>query len=104
MKIEVDPDKNWAKLVDELLKTFVKPRLIQPTFLIDYPVSMSPLAKTKPGEERVVERFQALAAGWRLPTPIPSLMTPLNRGSASPSSDRSARELMRRGGLLTRTT
>lgn len=61
--IEADPKQNWAKLVDELLSTRVKPKLIQPTFLMDYPVSMSPLAKTKPGEDRVVERFQAFVAG-----------------------------------------
>ncbi len=63
MKIEADPDKNWAKLVDELLSTCVKPKIVQPTFLVDYPVSMSPLAKSKPGEDRVVERFQAFAGG-----------------------------------------
>jgi len=63
MNIPVDPEHNWAKLVDELLKTFVRPKLIQPTFVYDYPVSMSPLAKTKPGEERVAERFQAYAGG-----------------------------------------
>ena len=63
MNIEVDPQKNWAKLVDELLSTFVKPKLVQPTFVMDYPVSMSPLAKTKPGEERVVERFQVFVGG-----------------------------------------
>ncbi len=63
MDIEFDPKKNWAKLVDELLSTFVVPKLIQPTFIVDYPVSMSPLAKNKPGEERVVERFQAFAGG-----------------------------------------
>jgi len=58
MNIEADPEKNWAKLVDELLSTAVRPEIVQPTFLVDYPVSMSPLAKSKPGEERVVERFQ----------------------------------------------
>ncbi|MFC1948675.1 lysine--tRNA ligase [Chloroflexota bacterium] len=63
MNIEADPEKNWAKLVDELLSTSVVPKLIQPTFIIDYPVSMSPLAKKKPGEERVVERFQAFTGG-----------------------------------------
>jgi lysyl-tRNA synthetase class 2 len=61
--MQIDPKKNWAKLVDELLKTFVRPKLIQPTIVYDYPVSMSPLAKRKPGEERVVERFQAYAGG-----------------------------------------
>jgi len=59
LNIEFDPGKNWAKLVDELLTTFVEPNLVQPTFLVDYPVSMSPLAKTKEGESRVVERFEA---------------------------------------------
>jgi lysyl-tRNA synthetase class 2 len=62
-EMEVDPRKNWAKLVDELLKTCVRPKLIQPAIVYDYPVSMSPLAKRKAGEERVVERFQAYAGG-----------------------------------------
>jgi len=63
MNIEADLEKNWAKLVDELLSTSVEPKLVQPTFVLDYPVSMSPLAKTKPGEERVAERFQAFTGG-----------------------------------------
>jgi lysyl-tRNA synthetase class 2 len=63
LNMDIDPDYNWPKLVDELLKTYVKPKLIQPTIVYDYPVSMSPLAKNKPGEERVVERFQAYAGG-----------------------------------------
>jgi lysyl-tRNA synthetase, class II len=61
-KIDADPQKNWPKLVDELLKN-IRPKLIQPTFVYDYPVSMSPLAKNKPGEERVTERFQFYYGG-----------------------------------------
>ncbi len=60
--IEADPNKNWAKLVDELLKS-IRPQLIQPTFVYDYPVSMSPLAKNKAGEPRVTERFQFYYGG-----------------------------------------
>jgi lysyl-tRNA synthetase class 2 len=74
---EVDPQKNWAKLVDELLKTFVRPKLIQPTFVYDYPVSMSPLAKNKPGEERVVERFQPYAGGMELGNAYSELNDPI---------------------------
>ncbi len=79
LNVEVDPEKNWAKLVDELLKTFVKPKLIQPTFLIDYPVSMSPLAKTKPGEERVAERFQALAGALEIANAYSELNDPIEQ-------------------------
>ncbi|MFC1921562.1 lysine--tRNA ligase [Chloroflexota bacterium] len=75
--IEADHDKNWAKLVDELLKTCVRPKLIQPTFVYDYPVSMSPLAKNKPGEERVVERFQPYVGGLELGNAYSELNDPL---------------------------
>jgi lysyl-tRNA synthetase class 2 len=75
--LEVDYDKNWAKLVDELLKTKVRPNLIQPTFIYDYPVSMSPLAKNKPGEERVVERFQPYAGTLELGNAYSELNDPI---------------------------
>ncbi len=79
LNIEVDPQKNWAKLVDELLKTFVRPKLVQPTIVFDYPVSMSPLAKSKPGEERVVERFQAYAGGLELANAYSELNDPIEQ-------------------------
>ncbi|OGO32669.1 MAG: lysine--tRNA ligase [Chloroflexi bacterium RBG_16_56_11] len=79
MNIEVDPDKNWAKQVDELYKTFARPKIIQPAFLIDYPVSMSPLAKKKPGEERVVERFQAVAGGLEIANAYSELNDPIEQ-------------------------
>jgi len=79
LKIEVDPQKNWAKLVDELIKDFVRPKLIQPTIIFDYPLSMSPLAKTKPGEERVVERFQAIAGGLEIANAYTELNDPLEQ-------------------------
>ena len=79
LNIEVDPKKNWAKLVDELLKTFVRPKLIQPTFLIDYPASMSPLAKSKPGAEHEVERFQAVAGGLEIANAYSELNDPVEQ-------------------------
>ena len=79
LKIEVDPQKNWAKLVDELIKDFVRPKLIQPTIIFDYPLSMSPLARTKPGEERVVERFQAIAGGLEIANAYTELNDPLEQ-------------------------
>ncbi|GAH64691.1 unnamed protein product, partial [marine sediment metagenome] len=74
--LAVDPEKNWARLVDELISTFVEPKLIQPTFLFDYPVSMSPLAKTKPGENRVAERFEAFVSGMEIANAFTELNDP----------------------------
>jgi lysyl-tRNA synthetase class 2 len=57
---------------DELLKQFVRSNLIQPTFLVDYPVELSPLAKRKPDDPTHVERFQPTSAAARSATPSPS--------------------------------
>ena len=79
LKMEVDPQKDRGKLIDELISTFVEPKLIQPTFLLDYPVSMSPLAKTKPDEERVVERFEAFAGGIEIANAFTELNDPIEQ-------------------------
>jgi len=79
LDMEANPAKNWAKLVDELLKTYVRPRLIQPTIVYDYPVSMSPLAKNKPGKERVVERFQAVTGGLEIANAYSELNDPIEQ-------------------------
>ncbi|MHB1327873.1 MAG: lysine--tRNA ligase [Gemmatimonadales bacterium] len=47
-----------GRLIDELFKTFVEPELVQPTFVIDHPVSISPLAKVHRSKPGVVERFE----------------------------------------------
>jgi lysyl-tRNA synthetase class 2 len=77
--IKTDPKKNWAHLVDELISTFVEPKLMAPAFLIDYPVSMSPLAKSKPGNDRVVERFEAFAAGMEIANAFSELNDPVEQ-------------------------
>ncbi len=79
LEMEVDPHKNWARLVDELISTFVEPNIIQPTFVLDYPVSMSPLAKTKPDNDRVVERFEAFAGGMEIANAFTELNDPVEQ-------------------------
>jgi len=78
-KIEVDPQKDRGRLIDELISTFVEPNLIQPTFLLDYPVEMSPLAKRKPDNERLVERFEAFAGGMEIANAFTELNDPIEQ-------------------------
>jgi lysyl-tRNA synthetase class 2 len=79
LNIEVDPEKDRGRLIDELLSTFVEPKLTQPTFLVDYPIEMSPLAKTKPGSERLVERFEAFAGGMEIANAFTELNDPVEQ-------------------------
>ncbi|MBA7687182.1 Lysine--tRNA ligase [subsurface metagenome] len=79
LKIEVDPQKDRGRLIDELISTFVEPNLVQPTFLLDYPVEMSPLAKTKPDDERLVERFEAFAGGMEIANAFTELNDPIEQ-------------------------
>jgi lysyl-tRNA synthetase class 2 len=79
LKMEVDPQKDRGRLIDELISTFVEPNMIQPTFLLDYPVEMSPLAKTKPDNERLVERFEAFAGGMEIANAFTELNDPIEQ-------------------------
>jgi lysyl-tRNA synthetase class 2 len=78
-ELAVDPNKGWAKLVDDLLTTYVEPQLIQPTFLLDYPVEMTPLAKRKPEDPRLVERFEAYIGGMEIANAFTELNDPLDQ-------------------------
>jgi len=77
--IVFDPSKERGRLIDELIGTFVDPNLIQPTILYDYPIEMSPLAKKKPGSDKVVERFEAYAGGMEIANAFTELNDPLDQ-------------------------
>ncbi len=77
--LEADPGKGRGRLIDELIGAFVEPELIQPTFLLDYPVEMSPLAKSKAGSERLVERFEAFVGGMEVANAFTELNDPLEQ-------------------------
>ena len=79
LNIEVDPEKDRGRLIDELITTFVEPNLTQPTFLVDYPIEMSPLAKAKPDNERLVERFEAFAGGMEIANAFTELNDPVEQ-------------------------
>jgi len=77
--IDAPADASRGKLIDKLLSIFVEPNLIQPTFLIDYPVDVSPLAKRKPGTKDVVERFEGFVGGMELCNAFTELNDPIDQ-------------------------
>ena len=74
--LEIGPKESRGRLIDKLISTFVEPHLVQPTFLLDYPEVMSPLAKSKPGVPGYVERFEAFAAGMEIANSYTELNDP----------------------------
>lgn len=74
-----DPNSNWGKLVDSLMARHVEPNLIQPTFLIDYPLDVSPLAKGSPDDPRQVERFEGFMAGMELCNAFSEINDPIDQ-------------------------
>jgi lysyl-tRNA synthetase class 2 len=79
--IGVAPPANagWGKCIDELFSTLVEPHLIQPTIVMDYPLALSPLAKQKPEEPALVERFEAFIGGFEVANAYSELNDPLEQ-------------------------
>jgi lysyl-tRNA synthetase class 2 len=76
MGTEPDPAEGWGKLVDGLLSREVEPGLIQPTFILDYPLELSPFAKAHRSQEGVVERWEAFAGGMEIANSFTELNDP----------------------------
>jgi lysyl-tRNA synthetase class 2 len=79
--LHLDEGLSRGKLIDKLLSDKVEPNLIQPTFVMDYPVELSPLAKRKPNEPDLVERFEAFAGGMEIANAFSELNDPLEQRS-----------------------
>ena len=77
LSIEVRAEESRGRLIDKLLSVFVEPKLVQPTFLLDYPEEMSPLAKPKPDAPGYVERFEGFAAGMEIANSYTELNDPV---------------------------
>jgi lysyl-tRNA synthetase class 2 len=66
----------WGRLVDHLFSEHVESTLVQPTFITDYPVELSPLAKRSQQDPRLVERFEAFIAGMEIGNAFSELNDP----------------------------
>ncbi|MBI4686076.1 MAG: lysine--tRNA ligase [Nitrospirae bacterium] len=78
-RIEVEKDASLGKILDEIFKEKVEPYLVQPTFIIDYPVELSPLAKRKADNPELVERFELFIAGREIANAFSELNDPMDQ-------------------------
>jgi lysyl-tRNA synthetase class 2 len=77
--ITFDPKAPRGKLIGRLLDDYLQPNLITPTFLYNYPRDISPLAKSRPGDSLVVERFEGFLAGIELCNAFTELNDPIDQ-------------------------
>ena len=77
--ITVTQEVSWGRLVDKVLSDKVEPHLIQPTFLVDYPAEMSPLAKRKVSDGNYVDRFEAFIGGMEIANAYSELNDPIDQ-------------------------
>ena len=79
-EIEVENNANYGQMLDELMSKLVEPKLIQPTFIIDYPKAISPLAKAhRNGDPQLVERFELFIGGAEFANAFTELNDPIDQ-------------------------
>ena len=77
--IDVSQQISWPGLMDKLISSTVEDSLIQPCFLVDYPVEMSPLAKPTTNNPKIVERFEGFVAGMEICNAFTELNDPIDQ-------------------------
>jgi lysyl-tRNA synthetase class 2 len=77
--VEIDPKASMGKIIDEIFSDKVQPHLIQPTYITDYPLEMSPLAKKHRSEEGLTERFELFINGQEMANAYSELNDPLDQ-------------------------
>ncbi|MDZ7260559.1 MAG: lysine--tRNA ligase, partial [candidate division KSB1 bacterium] len=80
-ELKLKTEANWdrGKLIDEIFSELVEPHLIQPTFIVDYPIELSPLAKKHRQVPGLVERFEAFIAGKEIANAFSELNDPIDQ-------------------------
>ncbi|HEW80863.1 MAG TPA: lysine--tRNA ligase, partial [Nitrospirae bacterium] len=78
-KINVEKKASHAKVLDEIFSKLVEPKLVQPTFITDYPVELSPLAKRKKDDPGLVERFELFIGGREIANAFSELNDPADQ-------------------------
>lgn len=79
LNIDVDPSWRQGKIINEIFSEKVEPNLIQPTFVTDYPIELSPLAKKHRDDPKLVERFEPFILGGEIGNAYSELNDPLDQ-------------------------
>ena len=79
MGIKVEGFETKEKIMDNIYKKFCRPKLIQPTFVTDYPAGASPLAKKKEENKNLIDRFQLVAGGYEIVNAFSELNDPIDQ-------------------------
>lgn len=77
--LDIETGASHGKILDEIFKEKVEPELVQPTFIIDYPVELSPLAKKKKDQPGLVERFELFIASREIANAFSELNDPMDQ-------------------------
>ena len=77
--IKIEESSGYGKIIDEIFGAMCEPNLIQPTFITDYPIEMSPLAKQKNNDPKFVERFELFINGKECANAFSELNDPLEQ-------------------------
>ena len=79
LNVQLEPSMGKAKIIDEIFGEHVEPKLIQPTYIMDYPVEMSPLSKKHRSKPGLVERFEAICNGKEICNAYSELNDPIDQ-------------------------
>lgn len=79
LAIPIDESDSMEKILDNVYKKTIRPKLIQPTFIIDYPVAFNPFAKRKEENPEIIDRFQLVISGMELVNAFSELNNPLDQ-------------------------
>ena len=77
--VEVDPKASLADVINEIFEETVEPKLIQPTFITDYPIELSPLARRKDEDPSLTDRFELYIAGREIANAFSELNDPIDQ-------------------------